>query len=191
MKSIKTMLLILTISSVISTLCVLALATGFQGFEFPSINSGDSGHAKSAQRGSADKGAISKKYDNGMTLDKALKKGKPVAVLFYADWCGFCKRFSPLFAELSKDRDLKSKFTFAYVNSEDRKNSAFFQEYQVKGFPTLFLINERGERAQVPNNLMFQENSKQILTDQFNAFLENGPAAIQQPFRQEEAPEQK
>ena len=32
-----------------------------------------------------------------------------VAVLFFADWCGFCKRFAPTFAELSKDRDLKKK----------------------------------------------------------------------------------
>ena len=153
-----------------------------------SFGSGDSAQTAQARRGSADKGAISKKYDNGMTLKKALKKGKPVAVLFYADWCGFCKRFSPLYAELSKDRELKSKFTFAYVNSEDRKNAAYFQEYQVKGFPTLFLINEKGERAQVPNNLMFQENSKQILKDQFEAFLEDGPSAVQQPFRQEEQP---
>ena len=183
------MLLVIMISSVVSTLCVLWLivAPNFEGFEFPSIGLGDSAQTAHADRGNSDRSAISRKYDNGMTLDKALKKGKPVAVLFYADWCGFCKRFSPLYAELSKDRDLKKKFTFAYVNSEDRKNAAYFQEYQVKGFPTLYLINEQGERAQVPNNLMFQENSKQILTDQFNAFLENGPSAVQQPFRQEEA----
>ena len=172
---------VIAISVVLLTVAVLS------GGELSISNGGTQRQeAATAKKPAATKDAISKKYDNGMTLDKALKKGKPVAVLFYADWCGFCKRFSPLYAELSKDSELKSKFTFAYVNSEDAKNRAFFQEYQVKGFPTLYLVNEKGEKAQVPNNLMFQENSKEILKEKFNAFLTDGPSAIQQPFRAEE-----
>lgn len=30
-----------------------------------------------------------------------LRAGKPVAVVFYADWCGDCRRFGPTFSELA------------------------------------------------------------------------------------------
>ena len=130
-----------------------------------------------------DKEAISKKYaKKSMTLDKALSKGKPVAVLFFADWCGFCKRFAPTFAELSKDKDLKKAYTFVYVNSDDPENRQYMQQYHITGFPTLYLINPKTiDKAHVSNGLMFQADAMTVLKEQFQNFITQGSSAVTQP----------
>ncbi|MDD3594227.1 MAG: protein disulfide isomerase family protein [Candidatus Gastranaerophilales bacterium] len=125
---------------------------------------------------------ISKKYDTRMTLEKALQKGKPVAVLFYADWCGFCKRFAPTFDELAKDKDLKKKYTFAYVNSDSPDSRALMQQYNVRGFPTLYLINPKTiDKAHVSNSLMFGADAFGTMKEQFEKFVEEGSSAVTQP----------
>ena len=186
----KKTLSILAVSSLITALSVLTIAISMVsggGVSVSAGNSGsDSGAAATKQtretKKATTKEAISKKFDNGMTLGKALKKDKPVAILFYADWCGFCKRFAPLYSTLSKDKELKKQFTFAYVNSEDEANRAYFQEYQIKGFPSLFLYNPKtGDKVQVPNSLMFQSDSENTLKQKFQAFLEEGASAITPP----------
>ena len=131
----------------------------------------------------ADDEAISKKYaKKSISLDKAIAKRKPVALLFYADWCGFCKRFSPTFAELSKDKELKKKYTFVWLNSEDPENRKYMQQYQVTGFPTLYLVNPNTlDKAHVSNGLMFGADPVGTMKEQFVKFLEEGSSGVTQP----------
>lgn len=115
---------------------------------------------------------ISKKYDRGRSLEKALKKNKPVIIWFYVDWCGYCQRFAPTFDEVIKSKEIKKNFAVAFVNADDHKNAKYMDEYQVHGFPTVYLLNpETGEKVLVDNGKMFMPNAKEELIREFKEFL--------------------
>ena len=116
------------------------------------------------QQASADKNAISKKYDRGKSLDKALKTGKPILVFFYTDWCGYCQRFAPVYDKISKDISIKKEFAVAYVNCEDEKNRQHVEDYKIEGFPTVFVVNTDGSKTQLENSTFFVDKAEQIVT---------------------------
>lgn len=120
----------------------------------------------------APKVAISKKYAKDKTFEKAQKAGKPAAVLFYVDWCGFCQRFAPVFNEITKKKSFKSKYGVAFVNCEDPKNRELAKEYEIKGFPTLYFVNfKTGDRLRVDNSTLFSPDAEKNLLDLFENFL--------------------
>lgn len=118
-----------------------------------------------AAGGDHGKVVISKQYDKGRNLDKALKTGKPIIVFFYTDWCGFCQRFAPTFDKITKDKRIKKNFAIAFVNCEDQNNSAHVQEYGIQGFPTVFVVKKDGSRTQLDNNTFFNDDSKTVVAD--------------------------
>jgi len=60
-------------------------------------------------------------YHIGITYDEALKSEKPMLAVFYVDWCGYCLRFMPKFATLS--RVYKDKFNFVMINVEETEDT--------------------------------------------------------------------
>lgn len=59
---------------------------------------------------------------------------------FYADWCGYCRKFKPEWAKLKAEPNLGIELE--EVDCSDNKNvPALAKEYDVKGFPTLILVN--------------------------------------------------
>ena len=71
------------------------------------------------------------------TFDKAVEKYENLMVLFYAPWCGHCKKFHPEYekaaATLRKENLYLSK-----VDATVEKKLA--EKFQIKGFPTVKLL---------------------------------------------------
>jgi len=67
------------------------------------------------------------------------EKGR-VLVMFYAPWCGHCKRMKPDFQ--SAATELKGVATLAAMDANKPENSPIGKRYNVTGFPTIFFFDE-------------------------------------------------
>lgn len=105
--------------------------------------------------GGENKVVISKQYDKGQSLEKALSTKKPIIVFFYTDWCGFCQRFVPTYGKVSKLKEIKKNFAVAYVNCERSENSKLMQEYGIQAFPTVYVLDAQGNKTQLDNQMLF------------------------------------
>lgn len=106
---------------------------------------------------------ISKQYDKGQSLEKALATKKPVIVFFYTDWCGFCQRFAPTFYKVTKTKDIKKNFAVAYVNCENAENRQHMQEFNVEGFPTVYVIDKDNQKTHLENGTFFTPDAEKEL----------------------------
>ena len=107
-------------------------------------------------------------YHFGIPYEKAVKAKKPMIVLFYADWCGFCVRFMPIYEELYKNH--KNQFNFVKVNVEDKKYEAAVKKYEIAAFPTVFMVNTKTDKREQLQNENFGDMSKldQLMNDFYN-----------------------
>mmetsp|Transcript_31682 Transcript_31682/g.58189 ORF Transcript_31682/g.58189 Transcript_31682/m.58189 type:complete len:232 (+) Transcript_31682:99-794(+) len=66
-------------------------------------------------------------------------------IQFYADWCGQCKMFAPVWTRLEVlQRHAKSSTNFAKVNCMDAPVLA--HRFEIKSYPTLLLLSKDGVR---------------------------------------------
>jgi protein disulfide-isomerase-like protein len=89
-------------------------------------------------------------------LDNEIKTGKKL-VLFYADWCGHCKKLKPAWDETAKEFNSdKNNPKMLKVNCGDDNNESkkLMKKYDINGYPTILLfVNGRpmpydGERTE-------------------------------------------
>ena len=71
------------------------------------------------------------------TFNEALDKNDIVIVDFWAEWCGPCKQFGPIFESVSEQYD---DVLFAKVNTEEQQ--ALAQQYNVHSIPTIMVVRD-------------------------------------------------
>lgn len=77
---------------------------------------------------------------NNENFNKEVKESnKVVLVDFYADWCGPCKMFAPVFEEASQESDIN----FIKLNVDEYSDIA--REYGVMTIPTIILFKNGNE----------------------------------------------
>lgn len=93
-------------------------------------------------------------------LGKLLRSAdRPIAVDFWAPWCGPCRAFAPTFQSVA--RELESKIIFVKINTEAFPDAG--QLFSIRGIPTL-IVFEKGKEADRQSGAMPLPMLKEYLT---------------------------
>jgi len=74
-------------------------------------------------------------------LESQIKDGKKL-VLFYADWCGHCKKIKPDWDDAAKDANKEDK-KMIKVNcgGGTEKDKELMNKYNIEGYPTIIIFD--------------------------------------------------
>ena len=71
-----------------------------------------------------------------------IESDKPVVVDFWAEWCGPCKKLSPILEEVADELD--GEVTIAQVNVDEERNLGAM--FQIMSIPNVLIFNN-GEKV--------------------------------------------
>lgn len=94
---------------------------------------------------------------NVIDYQEIIDTSKPIVALFYVDWCGYCRRFMPIFGDYAKKYN--KDFTFAIINCDLPENRAVALENNIRSFPTLKIIDKQIDYA-VPVDIGATQSEK-------------------------------
>lgn len=94
-------------------------------------------------------------------LEKIIQNADlPVIVDAYADWCGPCKMYGPIFEGVSKQKSNEAEF----FKIDTEKNAMFSVKYGIRGIPTT-LVFYKGKLIKNQSGLLQKEHIEALLAD--------------------------
>jgi thiol-disulfide isomerase/thioredoxin len=104
-------------------------------------------------------------------------------ILIKASWCGYCKRFTPIFEKTKKNNSKKYKFEIYDLGDENSKDNNIFHlnHYKSKdlidGYPTI-LIKKNNKYIKIDHTIIDDEDNENQQIDKASAEffinIENG-----------------
>ncbi|KAK6485292.1 protein disulfide-isomerase A5-like [Huso huso] len=136
--------------------------------------------------------------ENEKEFRKLLKKEeRPILMMFYAPWCGVCKRMMPAFQQAASE--LRGSYVLAGMNAHPSEFDGIKQEFNVKGYPT-FCYFEKGKflhhyesygatakdivewmKNPKPQEVVWSEQGSAVFhltDDNFHQFLQDHPSVL-------------
>lgn len=80
--------------------------------------------------------------NNGLYINRDTTRGNPGLLLIYANWCGHCQRFKPIFEELCST--LGNNFPCKSIEHDDLNNE-LKEALDFKGYPTIKFFDQSGK----------------------------------------------
>ncbi len=78
-------------------------------------------------------------------FEAELSSGRPLIVYFYANWCKFCTRMTPVIEEVSKALSLRAKFGKADIEKEKK----LAEHNNLKGVPCIIIFKDKREIGRI------------------------------------------
>ena len=69
--------------------------------------------------------------------ENVIKKGQPIIVDFWAEWCGPCNQIGPILEEISDE--YSDKITIGKLDVDENPETP--GKFQIRGIPTMLLFN--------------------------------------------------
>ena len=76
-----------------------------------------------------------------------MKDDKPTILVFYVNWCTYCRRLMPKLA--SVNNQYKDSYNIVLIDCEDKKNVDLLNKYQVEYYPTLYFVNKKDKQETI------------------------------------------
>lgn len=70
-------------------------------------------------------------------FNETVEAGGITLIDFWADWCGPCKQFGPIYEQVSEEHD---DITFGKVDTEEQE--ALAAAFEIRSIPTLMIIRD-------------------------------------------------
>jgi len=100
-----------------------------------------------------------------LVLEPSVKR--PIVLDLWAEWCGPCKVFSPVYEKVSKDYSYDMEFL--KLNIDD--NPELADKYGIKSIPTVLIFNKSNPIAQISG--MIPEDKLRYELDYVIALTQN------------------
>ena len=91
-------------------------------------------------------------YEEALRIHKST--GKPVALYFYVDWCGYCAKLERGVLSRQEVKQYLGSVLYVSVNPEHGKaEEALFASFEGRGFPTFLILAKNRPAREIPTSV--------------------------------------